>query len=445
MNASATRTHRPAPASWHNWARTESSTPVAEVAPRTTEQVALAVQRARETGHTLKPIGASHSFTAIGATDGIRLRLDRMNGLVSADLERGRVTLWGGTRLWQLPSILGPLGLALPNMGDIDRQTITGATQTGTHGTGLGHGGLATGVVGVTLVTGTGETVRIDESHRPELLPAVALGLGALGVVTQVTLQCVPQFLLEAVEAPGELNETLDTFVSRSREADHFEFFWFPHTRTVRTKTNTRLPRERGTEPLGRLSRFVDEELANNLAFGACVGIGAVAPAATPAINRFVETLSSRRRYVDESPKVFVTHRRIRFRELEYSVPLEAVPEVVRELGDMVARRRYSVSFPIEVRSAGADSLLLSTAHGRDSGYVAVHRYHRDRDHEYFKHAEQILAAHEGRPHWGKMHTRGAAELREVYPGFDQFLGVRDELDPERVFANPYLSRVLGA
>ena len=142
--------------------------------------------------------------------------------------------------------------------------------------------------------------------------------------------------------------------------------------------------------------------------------------------------------------RVFITRRRVRFREMEYALPLEAVPTALRELRAMIERRGFRVSFPIEVRAAAADELLLSTAHGRESGYIAVHRYWRDPDHEYFSAAEDILAAHAGRPHWGKMHTRDAAYLRDVYPKFDDFVAVRDRLDPERVFANPYLERVLG-
>jgi FAD-linked oxidoreductase len=432
-------------ARWNNWARTESSQPELEIAPRSAEQVVLAVQRARETGHTLKPIGASHSFTAIGATDGIRLDMSRMRGLVSADTARGRVTLWGGTHLWELPAILEPLGLALANMGDIDRQTITGATQTGTHGTGVRLGGLSTGVVGAQIVTGTGEVLTIDEDHHSELLPAVALGLGALGVLVTVTLQCVPRYLLRAEEAPEPLEQVLDTFVARTRGVDHFEFYWFPHTRGTRTKTNTRLPAADPREPLTRFARFADEELANNVAFGACTALGSVMPRATPRVNRIIEQLSSRRRYTDESHRVYVTHRRVRFHEMEYSVPLDAVPEAVRELRAMIERRGYRVSFPIEVRSAGADGLLLSTAHGRDSGYIAVHRYWRDRDRGYLRDAEAILAAYDGRPHWGKLHTQSAETLRERYPAFESFTGIRDRLDPERIFANPYLERVLGA
>lgn len=436
---------------WHNWARTESSSPVTEIFPRSAEQIIAAVDRARDTGHTVKPIGASHSFTAIGATDGIRLQLSRMRGLVSADPAAGRVTLWAGTHLWELPAILGPLGLALANMGDIDKQTITGATQTGTHGTGIGLGGLSTGVVGATLVTGTGELLTVSEQENPELLPAVALGLGALGVLVTITIQCVPQYLLRAVEAPDSLDAVLDNYVERNRAADHFEFYWFPHTTGARTKTNTRIPVDpalgvagSGARPLGAVSRYVDEEFINNTMLGAVVGVQRWVPAATPSINRAVQTVSSARDYVDESHRVFVTNRRVHFREMEYSLPLEAVPAALRELRALIERRGFRVSFPIEVRAAAADDLMLSTAHARESGYIAVHRFWRDREDNYFREAEAVLAAHDGRPHWGKMHTLSASSLRERYPRFDDFVAVRDRLDPDRLFANPYLTRVLG-
>ena len=431
-------------AEWRNWAHTEKSRPVLEIAPRTIDQVVLAVQRARETGHTVKPIGASHSFTAIGATDGVRLSMESLRGLVDVDLERGRVTLWAGTHLWELPSILDPLGLALENMGDIDRQTVTGATSTGTHGTGIGIGGLSTRIVGATLVTGTGEIIDIDEERNAELLPAVALGLGALGVLLTVTIQCVPRFLLRAVEAPAPFEEVLENYEHLNREADHLEFYWFPHTESTRTKTNTRLPIDAGAKPLGKVSRFVDEEVVNNAMLGAVVGFERLVPVTTPSINRAIESISSSRDYTDISHRVFVTNRRVRFREMEYALPFEAVPTALRELREMIDRKGYRISFPVEVRAAAADQLLLSTAHGRESGYVAVHRYWRDPDHEYFREAEAVLKAHDGRPHWGKMHTRDAESLRSTYPKFDEFLAVRNRLDPDRVFANPYLDRVLG-
>ena len=437
---------------WHNWARTEWSTPATEVFPRTAEQVVQAVERARDTGHTVKPIGASHSFSGVGATDGIRLQLSRMRGLVSAEPVARRVTLWAGTHLWELPAILEPLGLALANMGDIDRQTITGATQTGTHGTGLGLGGLSTSVVGATLVTGTGELLTVSETENAELLPAVALGLGALGVLITVTIQCVPRYLLHAVEAPDAIDAVLDEYVERNRAVDHFEFYWFPHTTGARTKSNTRLPLHEAAgagappvaRPLTAASRFIDEEFMNNTLLGAVVGLQRFVPALTPRVNRAIQTVSSARNYADESHRVYVTNRRVHFREMEYALPLEAVPAAMRELRALIERRRFRVSFPIEVRAAAADDLMLSTAHGRESGYIAVHRYWRDREDNYFREAEAVLAAHGGRPHWGKMHTLGADALAERYPRFADFTAVRDRLDPDRVFANPYLTRILG-
>lgn len=437
-------------ARWHNWAKTEFSRPSAVVTPRSAEQVVRAVQRAREAGHTVKPIGASHSFTGVGATNGVRLDMSRLRGLVSFDHMRGRVTLWAGTHLWELPGILTPLGLALENMGDIDAQTISGATQTGTHGTGLALGGLSTAIVGATFVTGEGELLTVSETENAELLPAIALGLGALGVLVTVTVQCVPRYLLNAVEAPASFDEVLDTFVDRNRAVDHFEFYWFPHTEGARTKTNTRIPLVDGGEaaasssPLPPVARFLDEEVANNLMLGALVGLQSWVPAVTPRVNRLIESVSSARNYTDESHRVYVTKRRVHFREMEYSLPLEAVPDALREIRAMIERQRLRVSFPIEVRTAAADDLLLSTAHGRESGYIAVHRYWRDRDTTYFREAEAILVAHEGRPHWGKMHTLSVDQLSERYPLFDAFVAARDRLDPGRVFANPYLTRVLG-
>lgn len=431
-------------ATWRNWAKTERCSPVLTVAPHDVEQVQRTVRRAIETGHGVKPIGASHSFTSIGATDGIRIDMSHLRGLVSVDAERGRVTLWAGTHLWELPAILDPLGLALPNMGDIDRQTISGATQTGTHGTGLGLGGLATTIVGATVVTGTGEVLEVTEDDR-DLLDAVALSLGALGVLVTVTLQCVPSFLLRAQEGTAPLQEVLDHYEEFSRAVDHFEFFWFPHTDTVRTKSNTRLPLSAGTQAPTRFARWLDEELVNNGLLGAVLNVERVLPRAVPAINRLVNGVSSVRDYTDVSHRVFVTQRRVRFAESEFAVPFEAVPQVMRDIGHMIERKGMNISFPVEVRNAKADNLMLSTAHGRETGYIAVHRFFKEDHRVYFSEVQAIMRSHGGRPHWGKMHTLGADYFAEQYPRFGEFAAVRERLDPHRVFANPYLDHVLGA
>ncbi|MEY9851239.1 FAD-linked oxidoreductase [Leifsonia sp. EB41] len=429
---------------WRNWGRSESIRPQRVERPRDAEAVQRAVAAAAKQGMRVKAVGAGHSFTGIAAAPGVLLDLEDVSGVLDVDLERGRVRLAAGTHLHQLPRLLRPYGLALQNMGDIDRQTVAGATSTGTHGTGGSFGGLATQIVAVTLVTGAGELLTVSEDENADLLPAVRLGLGALGVIVDVTLQCVPAYLLKAVERPEPLQQVLDSYLERSAAEDHFEFYWFPHTETGLTKTNTRLPLTEPRAPLSAAGRWLDDELLANGVYRGVCAVGTVVPGIIPRFSRLAQKLTGNRDFTDHSPRVFVTNRTVRFREMEYALPREAVPGALAEVKALIERRGWRISFPVEVRSAAADDNWLSTAYGRESGYIAVHRYYREDPKEYFAAVEEIMTAHGGRPHWGKMHYRDAESLRDAYPRFDDFLAVRDRLDPDRRFENPYLRRVLG-
>ncbi len=432
-------------ASWKNWSRLESLRPVFAARPSSVDEVVEVVRFARERGLTVKTVGASHSFTAIAAAPGIQLDVSALEGLLGVDAARARVTLGAGTNLYQLPALLAPLGLALENMGDIDRQTVAGATSTGTHGTGARFGGLATQIVAVTLVTADAAVLRISETENPELLPAARLGLGALGVLVEVTLQCVPAFLLEAVERPAGFDEVLDGLDQRATSVDHFEFYWWPHTDGVMTKSNSRLAGDAERRPIGAVSGWLEDRLMSNTFLALVCNVGRIVPAATPSINRFATRAYGNRSYSDHSHEVFVSPRTTRFREMEYAIPREAIPDALRDIRRLIESRDWRISFPVEVRVAAADENWLSTAEGRDSGYIAVHRYFRDDHEQYFRAVEEVLRAYRGRPHWAKIHYQDAASLSELYPHHGDFIGVRDRLDPERRFTNPYLDRVLGA
>lgn len=429
---------------WRNWGRVESAEPVYIARPTSIEEVVAVVLRARELGLPVKPVGAGHSFTAIAAASGVQLDLAGLDGLHGVDSARQRVTIGAGTNLYRLPALLAPHGLAMENLGDIDRQTIAGATSTGTHGTGGAFRGLAAQLVAVTLVTADGGILRVSESENAELLPAVRLGLGALGILVEVTVQCVPAFAMHALESPEPLAEVLDGFEARVDAADHFEFYWFPHTETVLTKTNTRMHADTPLAPLGPVRTWFDDAFMANGVFAATCATGAVVSAVVPAINRLATKLIGNREFTEPSASVFTTQRSVRFRELEYALPREAIPDAVRAIRSLIDSRGWRISFPIEVRAAAADDLWLSTAYQRTSGYIAVHRYWREDHLEYFHAVEELLHGFEGRPHWGKIHFQDAASLAERYPRFGDFLAVRNRLDPDRVFANPYLERVLG-
>ena len=423
---------------WRNWGRSQQSHPRHVVTASSVDDVVEAVAFAREKRLPIKTIGAGHSFTAIAATDGVQLDVAPLDGVLAVDGDL--VTLGAGTNLYQLPALLGEHGLALENMGDIDRQTIAGAISTGTHGTGARFGGIATQVEGLTLVTADGAVLKADS----DLLPAARVGLGALGVITDVTLRCVPDFVMHAVERPEPLGEVLDGWLERAASVDHFEFYWFPHTEQALTKTNTRMPADTPRKPQHPVAAWIDDELMPNGLYVLLCRLGMIAPGTTPPLNRLANRLVAERQVTDGWHEVFTSPRRVRFREMEYALPVEAVPAALREIKELIDAKGWRITFPVEVRVAAADDNWLSTAHGRQTGYLAVHRYYREDPTEYFEAVEAIARSHGGRPHWGKMHFRTADDLRPAYPRFDDFLAVRDKLDPGRVFANEYLERVLG-
>jgi FAD-linked oxidoreductase len=332
----------------------------------------------------------------------------------------------------------------MTNLGDVDRQTISGALSTGTHGTGAAFGGLATQLRAMELVLADGRLLHCSTEENADVFSAARIGLGALGVLSTVTLQAVPAFGLRFAEGPARLPELLDGFDDFMTSTDHVEFYWFPHTDRCLTKRNTRVPLADGLAPLPRWRAFWDDEVLANAAFGAVVATGRRVPSLVAPLARLSSGALGARTATDVAHRVFVSRRRVRFREMEYAMPRAAAPEVLRELYRTVEGSDWRIPFPVEVRTAAADDIPLSTASGRKSAYVAVHVPARTDPGEYFAAFEAIAGAVGGRPHWGKLHSMDAAALRERYPRFGEFVAVRDRLDPAGVFANNYLDRVLG-
>ncbi|MYW67317.1 FAD-binding protein [Streptomyces sp. SID8379] len=427
---------------WRNWAGNVVSRPVREVTPASVEELTAAVRRAAEDGLKVKAVGTGHSFTAAAATDGVLIRPQLLTGIRTLDRANGTVTVEAGTPLKRLNLALAREGLSLTNMGDIMEQTVSGATSTGTHGTGRESASIAAQIKGLELVTASGELITCSEKENPEIFAAARIGLGALGIVTAITFAVEPIFLLTAREEPMTFDKVTSTFDELHAENEHFEFYWFPHTGNCNTKRNNR---SAGPEaPVSALSSLWEDEILSNGLFQAVNSLGRAVPATIPAIAKVSSKALSARTYTDIPYKVFTSPRRVRFVEMEYAVPREALVETLRELKSMVDRSNLRISFPVEVRTAPADDIALSTASGRDSAYIAVHMYKGTPYQRYFTAAESIFTAHEGRPHWGKVHTRDAAYFAAAYPRFGEFTELRDRLDPDRLFANGYLRRVLG-
>jgi FAD-linked oxidoreductase len=425
-----------------NWGRNQSWSPATVGRPGSTAEVAEIVAATHASGRRVKAIGGGHSFTAAAATDGVQVALDQLDRVVDIDLAHRRVTVGGGLVLRRLNDVLADAGLAMPNLGDIDRQSISGAIATATHGTGLALGNLATTVTALELVTGTGEVLRCSSDERPALFSAARVGIGALGIVTEVTLQCVPAFRLHARETVEVLDDVLDDFPAQCAAVDHFELYWMPGSRRCQVKRNQRT--DEPAAPQSRLAYVRDKWVGENLAFGAVCRVGRRFPKVAPRVAKLVAASATERELVDRSDRIFCSPRRVRFVEMEYGIPIEHLPAAVRRVRDLTRDLPTPVLFPIEVRVSAADDIPLSTASGRTSGWIAVHQYRGMPYEEYFAGVERIMDDYDGRPHWGKLHGQRAATLKGRYPLWDSFADAREHVDPARTFANPYLDRVLG-
>lgn len=429
---------------WQNWSGRLTGEAAELGRPGGTEDVVTAVNRAVTDGRRVKVAGSGHSFSEVAdPTGALSLRMDRLDRVLDVDAESGRVTVGSGITLHQLNPVLQRFGLAMENLGDIDRQTIAGATATGTHGTGAGFGSLSTQLRGMTVVLADGSVRQCSSEQHPELFAAARVGLGALGVITEVTLQCVPAYVLHSREAAmplGQVLEELDALVDGN---DHFEFFWFPHTRTALTRRWNRLPADTPLHPISSRRRQIGDGM-QTIAGNALFGLAAAVPRLTPPITRAVSAVFAGPEQTDVSYKVFASRRDIRFNEGEYGIPRAAAVATLREIIGWMGTHDEKVSFPFEVRFVAPDDIPLSPGYGRASAYIAFHQFHRMPYRRFFDAMEDILGAVEGRPHWGKMHRLDASTLRPRYPRFDDFVTLRDSLDPTGVFANAYLDRVLG-
>jgi L-gulono-1,4-lactone dehydrogenase len=429
---------------WTNWARTATAVPASVSHPASVDEIADVITKADADGLKVKAVGSGHSFTAIASADNAAaIDLGNWTGVVSADNDL--VTVRSGTTIKQLNAALDALGLAMTNLGDIDAQTISGAISTGTHGTGAKLGGIATQVEGLELVLANGEVVRCSATERPDLFSAARVGLGALGVISTVTLRCERSFSLVADERPEPLEAVLEQLDELITSHDHMEFYWFPYGRKALVKRNDRLPLDAPARPLSRTRRFVEYTVMENVALEALCRTGRAVPRLVQPLNRLASTALSPRNYSDLSHRVFVTARNVRFVESEYAVPRESLADVLNELRALVPRLADPVMLPVEIRVAAADDIWLSTAYDRDSAYFAIHQYVGMPYQEYFDGFESIVAQVGGRPHWGKMHSLDASVLRERYPRFEDFRQMRATVDPGNLFGNAYVDRVLGS
>lgn len=390
----------PEPAAWTNWSgRLVSERSNVRHLRSEADAAALAAAATAE-ATTVRVAGAGHSHMPLVPTDDTIADVSGLSGVVSVDAEQRQATIWAGTPIYALGPALHRYDLALANQGDIDRQFLGGAVATGTHGTGTTLKNFSAVVVGARLALGSGELVDCSAEHEADLWQAARLNLGALGIVTRITLQLRQAYRLREqgfVEPYEELTPRLSELTGASR---HFEFFWFP----VADRAVVKIIDETSDEPEYPLA-----------AEGSRVGW---------------------------NYEVLPNHRTWPHTEIEYSVPAEQGPTCLDAIRTMLKADFPEMPWPVEYRALAADDVWMSTAYERPTVTISLHCDVAHDDEPLFRAAEEIFRAHDGRPHWGKVNYLDGAELATIHPRWSDWWTVRDRVDPLGTFLNEYLMAI---
>lgn len=400
-------------AGWTNWSGGVACTPARMATPESEDVLPALLREAERAGWEMRVAGTGHSFVPLCTSAGVLLSLDGMQGVIATDPAAMRATMWAGTKIHQIGAPLLAAGMAMENMGDIDRQSLAGAIGTGTHGTGPTLGSIATQVAGLRLLTASGDYLDCAADREPEIFAAARVSLGMLGIITRITLRVLPAYRLHEHTWVAPFDDCMDQLDALIGATRHFEFFWSPGEDACAMKALEPTDAERWEEPdteptiAGRLARYVHPDR------------------------------------IDWSYRILPSERNIRFNEMEFAVPAAHGPDCLREIRQLMREKHPDVAWPVEYRTLRADDIPLSPAYGRETVTISIHQDATLPYRPFFADAEAIFRNHRGRPHWGKVHWHSGRELRDLYPRWDEFHAVRTRLDPAGRFLNAYLREEL--
>lgn len=426
---------------WKNWAGNVSCQPADIFHPRTEAELKELVDRARRENRQIRVVGSGHSFTPIVATEGFLIGMGKLQGAISIDKNLKQATVWAGTTINALGKLLHEAGLAQVNLGDIDSQSIAGATSTGTHGTGVNLGGISTQIVALRLLTAGGEFLDCSANQNADVFAAARISIGTLGIITQFTLQLRDSYKLEYKVKKGDFEHTLQNLETYKSENRNFEFYWFPYTETVQLKISneTDAPVQDSA-----FKKYINQTIMENKIFGLVCRFGRSFQSNYRRINKLLAWTIGDEKRVNYSHLIYASKREVRFKEMEYNIPAEHFPSLLREIKAMMEEKKYPVFFPIECRWTQQDDIWLSPSYGRDSAYIAFHVFQNTAHEAYFADMEALCMRYGGRPHWGKMHSRKAENLQNAYPKFQDFAALRQQLDPNGLFLNAHTRQLFG-
>lgn len=426
---------------WSNWAGNVNCYAEGVFYPRTEQEVQEIIAKAKTEQKTIRVVGSGHSFSQLIATNDFIVSLTYLSGIINIDKEKQQATIWAGTSIKEANEKLFEAGLAIINLGDIDVQSVGGATATGTHGTGTTFGNVSTEIVNFTILTADGQILDCSPTQNQALFEAGRVSLGALGIITKITLQLATAYKLEYTCQAGSFEETLDKLEDYNKENRNFEYYYFPYSETLQLKLSNES--DRPVKHNKALAYFNDVIMENTVLSIACK-IGLTFPSIHKKLSRAMSKSFPKGTKVNYSHQIYATVRNVKFKEMEYNIPIEHFKEVMLKMKALIEKNNYWVFFPAECRFVKGDDIWLSPAYGRDSAYIAVHVF-KDQPHDpYFSDLEELFTQYGGRPHWGKMHTRKADYFADNYEKWNDFEALRQQMDPDGIFLNEHLKDIFG-
>ncbi|HAS43630.1 MAG TPA: FAD-binding oxidoreductase [Microscillaceae bacterium] len=422
-----------------NWMGNVKDTPKAYLEPSNEEEIVAIVQKALKESKKIRVVGSGHSWSPLVPGGDLLLSLDQWQGIVSIDETNQVAEVKAGTKIWRLGKLLHEKGWGMENFGDINRQSIAGAMSTGTHGSGLGLGTLSTQAVGFTLVTGKGEIVECSAQENPNLFKAAQVSMGLLGIITKIKIRIIPAQVLKAVKSTQNLDNTL-AHIGQHLQNRHFEFYWFPGTKYTYHKTMN--VTDEPAKALGWKHKFQDIFIENYLLWVIC-RIVKLFPSLAKRVSNFSGKVLKDGLFINYNHLLLSQPRLVTFTDWEFAFPVEKFAEVVKTMEAVMAQKNLKEHFPLVCRFVKGDDIPLSPAYGRDTAYISFHTYAKRKNPEYLEHLEQVVKSFGGRPHWGKFHTYTTQELQALYPQWQVFMTIREQIDPQQIFVNDYLEKLL--
>jgi L-gulono-1,4-lactone dehydrogenase len=426
-----------------NWAKTQSSAPVRWDAPCSEADVVALVRRARADGRRLRTVGAGHSWSQINLPEDCAVTLDDVGTAPRLDSAAETVTVSGGMRLRDLSAFLMARGLSLPIVGSIQAQSVAGAIATGTHGSSLVHGNLAGLVTSMRVVTGTGDVVAFDPGDPR--FDGVRVHLGALGIVTEVTLRVQASRRLHQRIEQLPIADVPDALAGIATSAEYVKVWWLPHAPTAQVIRYVATDEPATRRPTAVTQRRLDEQVMHRALFPAFVALHHRRPAMVAGWNsRMSRTYLGRASQIGADALMLNTPMPMRHRETEAALPLASAGDALRDLLGIFHDGRPAANFPLEIRFVRGDEVWMSPAYGADTCQIGAYTTIGPDCDSYFSAFWDVMNGYEARPHWGKELDHDAAALHSRYPRFDHFVALRDELDPDGVFRGEFHDRILG-